>query len=231
MQKKKAHAPSLLFPLAGILFYLILSAAAPYVPAGNLPELHRAVVLLLFSLIYAKAAAGVGVRLLPHPRSPLFAIISAILPLFGLLQLAKGIAPMPLPKAAAAILLCAGVAATEELLFRGTLTPALKKRLPAFAALLISDSLFALLHGLNLLTGHTPAAVFLQIAAAFLCGLLLEMLHAAAGGLLPCILFHFLFNVSGRFSADSLPANLLLLSLYAVLTLLLALLLHHKKRR
>ena len=92
----------------------------------------------------------------------------------------------------------------EELLFRGFLLPCLCRRsvnLGVFGTAL----LFALLHGLNYLGGYEPIYVALQVVTAFSAGLFWALLRLRSRSLLPCLLAHFLINLTAVPDAVTVP--------------------------
>jgi sodium transport system permease protein len=74
-------------------------------------------------------------------------------------------------------------AVLEELAFRGFILSGLRRRLPLWSAILLSSFLFALYH-MN---------VF-QVLPAFILGIVLGLLAAWSGSVLPGMLFHLLYN-------------------------------------
>jgi hypothetical protein len=76
----------------------------------------------------------------------------------------------------------------EEVLFRGILLPALRRRLPFVPAALLVTALFAGLHGVQT-GGYLPA-----LAAIAVVGYLLAWLREASGSLWPPVIFHMGFN-------------------------------------
>jgi sodium transport system permease protein len=74
-------------------------------------------------------------------------------------------------------------AVVEELAFRGFILTGLRRRLPAWSAIVLSSFLFALYH-MN---------VF-QVLPAFILGLVLGLLAAWSNSVVPGMLFHLLYN-------------------------------------
>ena len=77
-------------------------------------------------------------------------------------------------------------AVAEELLFRGIVLGKLKKVMPAWAAVLLSALLFGLVHG-NLL----------WICYTFVMGVLVALIDLKYESILPGMIMHFIFNLSG----------------------------------
>ncbi len=100
------------------------------------------------------------------------------------------------------------VSIAEELIFRDyVLRLALKKMKPLYA-ILLSSVIFALPHLLNILAGAGVGESLAQVGYTFGIGLILGLLYLYGGGLLPCFLFHFLFNFinSGLFETIAIPS-------------------------
>lgn len=96
-------------------------------------------------------------------------------------------------------MLCVGF--IEETLFRGFLFKTMCED-SVKAAMLVSSLTFGMGHILNLLNGSDLVPTLLQICYAAAIGFLLAMLVYKGKSLLPCIVFHSLFNVLGVFHAS-----------------------------
>lgn len=97
-------------------------------------------------------------------------------------------------------MLCIGF--TEEILFRGYLLRLLMKRSTRFA-ILISSLTFALGHIVNLANGAELVPTLLQLVYALAIGLMLSVFVVKTGHLLPCCLFHGVFNALAAFSNET----------------------------
>jgi membrane protease YdiL (CAAX protease family) len=84
-------------------------------------------------------------------------------------------------------------AVCEELLFRGTLLPALLTRLRVPAAILVSAALFGAIHTMPTKDGDVT---LYQVPQAMVVGLALGVLRLRSGSLLPGILAHTLYNAT-----------------------------------
>src|SRR5262249_15143909 len=111
-------------------------------------------------------------------------------------------------------------AVCEELAFRGFILSGLRRRFPAWTAILISSFLFALYH-MN---------VF-QAVPTFILGVVLGMLAVANGSVFPGMLFHLLYNgmligvpllARFGFTDESVPLQTFFDPLVAILFALLA---------
>jgi len=91
------------------------------------------------------------------------------------------------------------IGSTEELLFRGYLLQALKAE-SVKKAILISSLTFGLGHIVNLANGAELLPTLLQLLYAFAIGLLLSVLMVQAKNILPCCVFHGVFNALSAFS-------------------------------
>ncbi len=92
----------------------------------------------------------------------------------------------------------------EELLFRGFLLQYLCRK-SVKLSLFGTAALFALLHGLNYWGSYEPVYVALQVVTAFSAGLFWALLRLHSGSLLPCLLAHFLINLTAVPDAITIP--------------------------
>ncbi|MCH3972995.1 MAG: CPBP family intramembrane metalloprotease [Oscillospiraceae bacterium] len=97
-------------------------------------------------------------------------------------------------------MLCIGF--IEEILFRGYLLQLLLKRSTRLA-ILISSLTFALGHIVNLANGAELVPTLLQLVYALAIGLMLSVFVVKTGHLLPCCLFHGVFNALAAFSKEA----------------------------
>ena len=128
------------------------------------------------------------------------------LPLFAsaFLQYAQGLTTgLDLQSVASAVLLVAAVGFIEELLFRGFLLQALRTSGTLERAIVISGVTFGLGHIVNLLRGYSITDQALQLVAAILIGIALAYCTALTGSILPGVVFHALFNLSGTLTNHS----------------------------
>lgn len=93
----------------------------------------------------------------------------------------------------------------EELLFRGLIYGTLRKALRRPAAMLISCAIFGLMHG-------EP----LWAAYAFLMGVGLTLIYDKYRTLIPAMVFHIAFNVTGSFLLPALGGGISLLTLLLI---------------
>jgi membrane protease YdiL (CAAX protease family) len=75
----------------------------------------------------------------------------------------------------------------EELVWRGVVFEALRRRFPLLPAILLSTALYA--------AGHAPVGSPLLVALCLLCGVFWTALRAWTGGLLACLLCHMIWDV------------------------------------
>lgn len=97
-------------------------------------------------------------------------------------------------------MLCIGF--IEEILFRGYLLRLLLKRSTRLA-ILISSLTFALGHIVNLANGADLVPTLLQLVYALAIGVMLSVFVVKTGHLLPCCLFHGVFNALAAFSNEA----------------------------
>lgn len=96
-----------------------------------------------------------------------------------------------------------GVGFIEELIFRGFLMDAIWKKSGMTRAILISGITFGLGHIINLFRGYGYMEQLTQILLAGGIGIILALLVAITKNLVPGILFHIVFNISGTISSQS----------------------------
>ena len=119
-------------------------------------------------------------------------------------------------------MLCVGF--LEELIFRGFLFRAIEKEsLPR--AIVISSVTFGVGHIVNLLNGQDIAETLVQILFAVIVGFALSVLFYKGKSLIPCIVFHGVFNALSLVANDEalnsalggpVPAAVILLAASAV---------------
>lgn len=115
------------------------------------------------------------------------------------------------------VLAMAAVGIAEELLFRGFLFQALRRRSPR-AAVALTSALFGAGHIVNLFNGSgmTPVESACQLAYAVAIGLLLAAALLRSGSLIPGMVTHAVFNGLSAFANDAafdryqIPATALL---------------------
>ena len=160
-------------------------------------------IVLVFYLRVGGRLAFYSVRSVQPGTMPLTLFY---IPLFAItfLQYAKGFAShVDLQGIVFAILLVAAVGFIEELLFRGFLLQGLRTRGNLTRAIIISGFTFGLGHAVNLLRGYSPTEQALQIIAAVLIGIALAYCAVLTGSIMPGVVFHVLFNLSGTITAHS----------------------------
>lgn len=90
----------------------------------------------------------------------------------------------------------------EEILFRGFLLHALLNR-SVKTAIIISSLTFGLGHIVNLVNGSDFTATFLQIIYACSIGLMLSVFVIRIGNIIPCCIFHGVFNALSAFANEA----------------------------
>lgn len=95
------------------------------------------------------------------------------------------------------VLLMVNVGFLEELIFRGFLYRAIQAKSGTNRAILISGVTFGLGHIVNLMRGMSMDNQIEQIIVAIVLGILLAKIVDITNSLLPGILFHIIFNISG----------------------------------
>jgi membrane protease YdiL (CAAX protease family) len=100
--------------------------------------------------------------------------------------------------------ICALVPASEELFMRGWFQTAYARTIgpaKATSAVLVSAAFFA---GMHLFASPSPMRTAVTVFAAFLSGLVYAQVRQASGSLLPAVVMHSAFNVSGWLMARPL---------------------------
>jgi len=122
----------------------------------------------------------------------------------ALIQFANGIdSSISIETLFISCLLMIGVGFIEELIFRGFLMEAIWKKSGMIRAILISGIAFALGHIVNLFRGYGYVEQLTQILLAAGIGIVLALIVAITKNLVPGILFHIVFNISGTISNQS----------------------------
>jgi len=172
------------------------------------PELTSIVlvVLSIVLIVYLRVGgrlAFYGIRSVQPDTLPLTLFY---IPLFAIafVQYAKGFeSGLDLRAVAFAVLLVTAVGFIEELLFRGFLLQALRARRNLTYAIIISGVTFGIGHIVNLLRGWSLTDQAIQIVAAVLIGIALAYCAVLTGSILPGVVFHALFNLSGTLTNHS----------------------------
>ena len=103
-----------------------------------------------------------------------------------------------------ALLLMICVGFIEELIFRGFLYRGILKSSGITRAVVISGVTFAIGHIVNLMRGYSIGDQIVQIVAGIFVGILLALIVALTNNILPCVLWHILFNFSGTITNSNL---------------------------
>ena len=172
------------------------------------PELTSIVlvVLSIVLIVYLRVGgrlAFYGIRSVQPDTLPLTLFY---IPLFAIafVQYAKGLeSGLDLRAVAFAVLLVTAVGFVEELLFRGFLLQALRARRNLTYAIIISGVTFGIGHIVNLLRGWSLTDQAIQIVAAVLIGIALAYCAVLTESILPGVVFHALFNLSGTLTNHS----------------------------
>jgi membrane protease YdiL (CAAX protease family) len=113
----------------------------------------------------------------------------------------------------------AGVGFIEELLFRGFLYQAIEGRSGVKRAVLISGVTFGLGHIVNLMRGYGYAEQVGQIVVAVAIGIMLALIASRTRNIVPGIIFHILFNVSGSVTRQDIGLQTIPAALIVVISL------------
>lgn len=126
------------------------------------------------------------------------ALFYAPLVLLALIQFVGGIdTSLSAQEISTFCLLMVSVGFIEEIIFRGFLFEGIRSQSGLNRAILISGITFGIGHIVNLLRGYAYAELMGQIIVATVIGIVLALLAAITKNLVPGILFHIVFNISG----------------------------------
>ncbi len=114
-----------------------------------------------------------------------------------------------------ALMVCVGF--LEELIFRGMLFRGIQRTSNLTRAVVISGVTFGIGHIVNLARGMTGLEQVMQIGFGVVMGIVLALLFAVTGTIVPLIVFHTLFNISGTLTASNPGSELLMLAATTVL--------------
>lgn len=174
--------------------------------AAGIEESATGVLLILLSLILLRYLARnkwiekFGIKRISNENF-MSSLMYVPLIFLALLQFVNGIIKPINPTGILIIfLMMTGVGFLEELIFRGFLMQAIWKKSGIKRAILISGITFGLGHIVNLFRGYGYLELTTQIIAAAAIGIVLAMLAASTGNIVPGIMFHIVFNISGSIS-------------------------------
>jgi len=100
------------------------------------------------------------------------------------------------------LMICVGF--IEELLFRGFLYKGILKESGMTRAIIISGVTFGIGHIVNLLRGYSIADQINQIVIGIFIGIVLALLVAVTDNIIPCVIYHMLFNIGGTITNSNL---------------------------
>jgi membrane protease YdiL (CAAX protease family) len=113
------------------------------------------------------------------------------------------------------LMVCVGF--IEELVFRGFLFRAILANASLKRAVLISGATFGIGHIVNLARGYTGLDQIIQIGFGVILGIVLALLFAVTGTIVPLIVFHTVLNISGNVTVADSGAELAMLAATAVI--------------
>lgn len=173
--------------------------------SGQIGIAHATTALLLVILsvvlvLYGKRSGSPNLASIRTVTSADMQKTLLYIPLFvlALIQLLAGIkSSISVVEIGAICLLMAGVGFIEEVLFRGLLLEAIAEKTNVNRAVIISGVTFGLGHIVNALRGYDLSELSAQILAAITIGIVLSLLVVITKNLVPGILFHVVFNITG----------------------------------
>lgn len=107
------------------------------------------------------------------------------------------------------LMICVGF--LEELIFRGMLLRGIQRTSTLTRAIVISGITFGVGHVVNLARGMTPLEQSIQVGFGIVLGIVLALLFAVTGTIVPLIVFHALLNISGNITVGDTTADMLML--------------------
>ncbi len=113
------------------------------------------------------------------------------------------------------LMICVGF--IEELIFRGFLYQGILKKSGVKRAIIISGITFGFGHIVNLLSGYSTQDQIIQILGAVVIGIVLAYCVAITKSIIPGIIFHILFNISGTIT--NINMNLEIYVLVAIIAI------------
>jgi uncharacterized protein len=114
-----------------------------------------------------------------------------------------------------ALMICVGF--LEELIFRGMLFRGIQRSSNLTRAVVISGVTFGIGHVVNLARGMAPVDQAIQIGFGVVLGIVLALLFAVTGTIVPLIVFHALLNISGNVTVADPASESLMLAATTVL--------------
>lgn len=118
-----------------------------------------------------------------------------------------------------AILLMICVGFIEEAIFRGFLYQGILKNSSKLRAVLISGVTFAIGHIVNLLRGYTTADQINQVVIGIFIGIVLALIVALTNNIIPCVLYHIFFNISGTITNSNLKLETYMVVITSIICL------------
>lgn len=168
--------------------------------------------ILIIYLLRNREAATIGLK---QVRQTDFRATLYYLPLVLLvaMQWYGGVNPaLTAVQLGSIILLMIGVGLVEEAIFRGLLYRAIEQKSGVNRAVIISGITFGLGHLVNLLRGFTTQELVGQIVAAVAIGIVLALLVAVTGNIVPGIVFHICYNIGGSTANVNQGSQMVLLA-------------------
>ena len=109
-----------------------------------------------------------------------------------------------------ALMICVGF--LEELIFRGMLLRGIQRTSNLTRAVVVSGITFGVGHIVNLARGMAPVEQAIQIGFGVVLGIVLALLFAVTGTIVPLIVFHTLLNISGTVTVANPASESLMLA-------------------
>ncbi|AWB89174.1 CPBP family intramembrane glutamic endopeptidase [Salinibacterium hongtaonis] len=224
MKKLRAASP-IWHAVVWILAYVLIVTVGDWISAIiGVPNSATAPLVLLLSIVlvlyvtrngWARYYGLIALRRDQFQRTLLYIPLVVL----ALLQFTLGLrADLDVRAVLLTVLLMLGVGFAEELVFRGFLFRALLSESTLPRAIIISGLTFGVGHLVNLARGYSGAEQIVQIAVAIVLGVVLAMLFAVSGTIVPLIAFHALFNISGDLSAANSDREGLILAATIVIS-------------
>lgn len=108
------------------------------------------------------------------------------------------------------LMVCVGL--LEELIFRGMLFRGIQRTSTLARAIVISGITFGIGHVVNLARGMPLLEQLIQIGFGVVLGIVLALLFAVTGTIVPLIVFHAVLNISGNLTVGDAGTELVMLA-------------------
>ena len=214
--KKVFEKHETLFTIGLIVIYIILNSYLRqnfgYTSLQSIIANTIFSILIIVLIISIKRVKYYGLNRAKNPKAFLYFIPLIIISLFNL---RRGIhINNTTSEILYHILTMINIGFLEEIIFRGFLFKMMEKD-NAKSAIIVSSITFGIGHIINLLNGAALVPTLLQVCYAIATGYMLVMVFYKSKSLMPCIIFHAVFNSLSIFSTgeSSIISSIILIAM------------------